>query len=130
MTITPIYAGLVAFLFVFLSFRVIGARRHVKVPLGDGGDRLLLRRLRAHGNLAEYAPMIIVLMALGELQDAPGFLIHVIGLCLLAGRLIHAYGVSSEPETYRLRVAGMVLTITAMMMGALANLRLAAATLA
>lgn len=129
MTITPIYAGLVALLFVFLSFRVIRARRQSKVPLGDGGDRLLLRRLRAQGNLAEYAPMIIVLMALGELQDASGLLIHVIGLCLLGGRCIHAYGVSREPETYALRVTGMALTFTAMIMGALANLRLAATAL-
>jgi len=126
MNITPLYAGLIALLFILLSFRVIGARRQVNIPLGDGGDRLLLRRLRAHGNLAEYAPMIIVLMALGELQGVSGLLLHAIGACLLGGRLIHAYGVSREPETYVLRVTGMVLTITAMMMAALANLGLAA----
>ncbi|MEM7043647.1 MAG: MAPEG family protein [Pseudomonadota bacterium] len=124
MTITPVYAGIVALLFVLLSFRVIGARRHVKVPLGDGGDRLLLRRLRVHGNFAEYAPMAIVLMALGELQGISVLVLHAIGLCLLGGRLVHAYGVSQEPENYRLRVTGMALTFSALIMGALANLGL------
>jgi len=122
MTITPVYAALVAFLFVLLSLRVIGARRQAKVALGDGGDRLLLRRLRAHGNFAEYAPMVIVLMALGEWQGAPVLTLHIIGFCLLGGRLVHAYGVSQEPENYRLRVTGMALTFAALITGAMVNL--------
>ncbi len=121
-TVTPIYASLVALLFVLLSLRVIVARRQSSVPLGDGGDPILLRRLRAHGNFAEYAPLVIVLMALAELQGGASITLHAIGLLLLGGRLIHAFGVSQEPENYRLRVAGMALTFTALMIGALANL--------
>lgn len=124
MTITPVYAGLIALLFVLLSVRVIGARRQAKVPLGDGGDQLLLRRLRAHGNFAEYVPMAVILMALAELQGAPAFTLHAVGLLLLGGRLVHAFGVSREPENYRLRVTGMALTFTALIMGAMANLGL------
>ena len=120
--ITPIYASLIALLFVLLSLRVIAARRQSRVPLGDGGDPILLRRLRAHGNFAEYAPLVIVLMALAELQGAAGIALHAIGALLIGGRLVHAFGVSQEPENYRLRVAGMALTFTALIMGALANL--------
>jgi uncharacterized membrane protein YecN with MAPEG domain len=120
--ITPIYASLIALLFVLLSLRVIAARRQSRVPLGDGGDPILLRRLRAHGNFAEYAPLVIVLMALAELQGAAGITLHAIGALLIGGRLVHAFGVSQEPENYRLRVAGMALTFTALIMGALANL--------
>ena len=125
MTVTPVYAGLIALVFVLLSVRVIGARRQVKVPLGDGGDRLLMRRLRAHGNFAEYVPLTIILMALGEMQGASVIALYAIGFCLLGGRLIHAFGVSQEPENYRLRVAGMALTFTALIMGALGNLGIA-----
>jgi uncharacterized membrane protein YecN with MAPEG domain len=121
-TVTPVYAALMALLFVLLSLRVIAARRQSSVPLGDGGDPILLRRLRAHGNFAEYAPLAIVLMVLAELQDAPVVALHIIGLLLLGGRLVHAFGVSREPENYRLRVTGMALTFTALIMGALANL--------
>ncbi len=71
MTITPIYAGLLTLLFVALSVRVIGGRRMAGVGLGDGGNRLLLRKTRAHGNFAEYVPFALILMALAELQPAP-----------------------------------------------------------
>ncbi len=94
MAITPVYAGLIALVFVFLSFRVIGLRRRVGIGLGDGGDLSLMRRQRVHGNFAEYVPLVIVLMALAELQGQSLWKIHLIGICLIGGRLLHAYGVS------------------------------------
>ena len=72
----------------------------------------------------EYAPLVIILMALAELQGQSTWTIHLIGLCLVAGRLLHAYGVSQEPELAKLRVAGMALTFTALIVGALSNLGL------
>ena len=122
MTITPIYAGLATLVFVALSFRVIAQRRASGVTLGDGDDRLLRRRLRVHGNFAEYVPLALLLMALAELQDAAAWLLNLIGLALIAGRLIHAWGVSREPEEIRLRVLGMSLTFAALIAGALTNL--------
>ena len=124
MTITPIYAGLAALFFVLLSFRVIGLRRAVGVSLGDGDDSLLRRRLRVHGNFAEYVPLALVLMTLAELQGVPAWTLHLIGTLLIAGRLLHAYGVSQEPEQIRLRVAAMIMTFMALVTGALTNLGL------
>ncbi|MEM8648068.1 MAG: MAPEG family protein [Pseudomonadota bacterium] len=124
MTVTPIYAALAALLFVYLSIRVIGARRGTKTALGDGGHQTLQRAIRTHGNFAEYVPLALILMALAELQDRSVYAIHFVGLCLLVGRLLHAYGVSQEPELFKLRVAGMILTFTALISGALINLGL------
>ena len=124
MSITPVYAGLISLVFVFLSFRVIELRRKARIGLGDGGNRLLMRRQRVHGNFTEYAPLIIVLMALAELQGQPTWTLHLIGICLFFGRLLHAYGVSQEPELAKLRVAGMALTFTALICGSLSNLGL------
>ena len=125
MTVTASYAALATFIFLFLSFRTIAGRRAVGVALGDGGDRVLLRRQRAHGNFAEYVPLALLLMALAESQSAPAWDLHVMGLALLAGRLVHAYGVSQEPETLKLRVLGMVLTFFSLVTGAVSNLALA-----
>jgi uncharacterized protein len=122
LAVTPIYAGLLALIFMFLSVRVIGMRRQARVALGDGGDRALLRRQRVQGNFAEYVPLVLILMALAEIQGVSAWLLHLIGLTLIAGRLIHAAGVSREPEPLRLRVAGMALTFVALMTGALTNL--------
>ena len=118
MSTTPIYAGLATFLFLFLSVRVIRGRRAAGVALGDGGQRALLRRQRAHGNFAEYVPLALLLMALAELQDAPTWTLQLIGVTLLAGRLLHAFAVTSEPEPIKLRVLGMTLTFVALITGA------------
>ena len=111
--ITALYAGLLALLFVFLSIRVIGARREAGVPIGDGSNPLLLRRMRVHANFAEYVPMALVLMALSESLDTAEPLLHGIGVVLLAGRCVHAYGVSQPNEMIGLRIIGMAATFTA-----------------
>ena len=122
MSVTPLYAGLLALLFVFLSMRVIATRRSADVGLGDAGNSTLIRRQRVHGNFAEYVPLALVLMALMDLQSQPLWIVHVTGLLLLSGRLFHAYGVSQDPETIRLRVMGMTLTLMSLVTGALVNL--------
>lgn len=71
MTVSALYASTLALLFVALCARTIMARRRARVALGDGGDRILQRRLRAHGNFAEYVPIGLILMALAEFQGAP-----------------------------------------------------------
>mgnify|MGYP001049307170 CR=1 FL=1 len=124
---TPIYAALFALFFIFLSLRVAAMRRSARVSLGDGGNAELTRRMRVHGNFIEYVPLTLILMALAELQGQPAWTIHLIGLSLALGRLAHAYGVSQQPQILKLRVLGMVLTITALTAGALANLAAALA---
>lgn len=121
MTVTPLYAALLTFLYLFLSFRVIRGRWIAKVAIGDGGDRMLERRIRVHANFAEYVPLALMLMLLAELQDAPSSWLHAIGGMLLAGRMIHAFGVSRSPETLPFRSSGMALTFTALASGAVLN---------
>ena len=45
-----------------------------------------------------------------------------LGLALLVGRLIHAFGVSQENETFRYRTAGMSLTFIAIAAASVMNL--------
>jgi len=122
LAITPVYAALFALSFVFLSMRVIRLRRAARISFGDGGDQELQRRTRVHANFAEYVPLTLILMALAELQDQPGWTIHLIGALLLIGPAAHAYGVSQAPQILKLRVTGMVTTIAAIVVGSLANL--------
>jgi uncharacterized membrane protein YecN with MAPEG domain len=119
MTITALYASFLALLFVFLSIRVIGWRRLVKVEIGHGDDNQLLRRMRVHANFAEYVPFTLLLMAMAESMTAPRPLIHLVGLLLIAGRLMHAYGLSQTPHILRYRVWGMMLTFFALSISAL-----------
>jgi hypothetical protein len=112
MPVTALYAGLLAPLLIVLSLRVISHRRSARVAIGDGGDRVLLRRMRVHANFAEYVPFALLLMALAESLGTWPLVIHLLGLVLLAGRLVHAYGLSQPAERFAFRVTGMTATFS------------------
>jgi hypothetical protein len=110
LTIVPVYAAMLSLLFIFLSARVIRARRQERVALGDGGNETLIRTMGVQSNFAEYVPLTILLMAFVELRGLPAWPIHLLGITLLVGRCLHAYGVSQPRENYNYRVAGMAMT--------------------
>ena len=130
MPITALYAGLLALLFLVLSFRTIAVRRSDKVEIGDGGNKRLLRRIRVHANFAEYVPIALVLMGLAESMRLPSPWLHAIGALLLVGRVMHAWGLSQEPHNLSARAYGMMATLTSIIAGIIACLTLSAYALA
>ncbi|MES0824681.1 MAPEG family protein [Ruegeria sp. SCP11] len=125
LTTTPIYAALLAILYVALSFKVIGQRRTDKISYGDGGNQNMLKVMRTHSNFVEYTPFALLLIIIVELQGAGGLLLNLLGLTLLGGRLLHAYGFGRSPQIVILRQIGMLLTFTAILVAAVAILVLA-----
>jgi uncharacterized membrane protein YecN with MAPEG domain len=109
-SILPFYAALLGLLYVYLSLATVSRRKKVLVALGDGGDKLLQKKVRAHGNFQEYVPIALILIALFEYLGAFDWLIHLLAMALLIGRLLHAFGVSMEHEKLIYRVSGMGLT--------------------
>jgi uncharacterized membrane protein YecN with MAPEG domain len=71
--------------------------------------------MRVHSNFAEYAPFTLFLIYLVEIQGGASLFVHALGLCLLIGRTIHAYGVSQIKEKFLYRVTGMTMTFVAML---------------
>lgn len=112
MLVTPLYAAVFGFVFVALSVRTIRLRRRLQVAIGDGEQPLLARAARAHANFAEYVPLSLLLLYFLETQTGAGAWLHVLCSTLLVGRIIHAFGISQEKESYRYRVLGMALTFT------------------
>lgn len=108
----PLYAALLALLYIYLSVRTIGLRRKLQVVLGPGDNPEMLRAMRVHANFAEYVPLALILIYLVEAQGTAAWLVHALGAALLLGRCLHAYGVSQVQETFAFRVSGMVLTFT------------------
>ncbi len=125
LTITPIYAALIAFLYVALCLNVIRCRRREKISVGDHDNKAMIKAMRTQANCAEYAPFGLLLIAMVELQGAGGWLVNLLGLMLLAGRLLHAYGFGRTPQTIILRQIGMGLTFLAILIAALTGLVLA-----
>lgn len=117
-SIVPVYAALLALLFVALSIRVIKTRRRERVAIGDGDNPRLRRAIGVHNNFAQYVPLALLLLAFVELAAAPILLVHILCLMLLVGRCIHAYGVSQESENFRFRTLGMRLTFATIALAA------------
>ena len=93
MHITLIYGGLLGLLFLLLSFWVVKRRAQFKVMIGEGEAPEMLSAIRAHGNFAEYVPLTLLLMALCELAGVGALWLHLGGVLLLAGRILHAIGI-------------------------------------
>ena len=121
--VTGFFAGILAFMFIGLSFMVVKQRRFVKTSLGHGGDDELHRRIRAQGNFAEYVPFAIILLAFGEGKGVPAWIIVLLGMGLIAGRVAHAYSLlvaeAENPENSQLRTVGMIMTFAVLGLGAL-----------
>jgi uncharacterized membrane protein YecN with MAPEG domain len=107
--IAGFYAGLLALWFLALSARVVQRRGH-GVSLGDGGDTELLRRIRGHGNFAEYVPLILLMMAAQEAQGQSHALLHGLGATLVVARLLHGYALSFSESFKFGRFWGTLLT--------------------
>jgi uncharacterized membrane protein YecN with MAPEG domain len=110
MRITGLYAAIAALIVVILAVRVSLRRRKVKVGIGSGGDAVLAQRIRVHANAAEYVPLALLLLLILELNQTAPLVLHVFGCMLIAGRLMHAYGLSSSAGLTPGRAAGIALT--------------------
>ncbi len=122
LTVTPLFAGLLALLYFFLSFTVIRGRGRHKVSLGDGGIPQFQRIVRGHANFTETVPLALILMLMAEMTGNSAALLYGIGGLLLAGRLVHAWCFLFTSKNMAARVAGMALTFFAIGIGAGANL--------
>ena len=117
--ITPFYAALLTIFYIGLSLYVVHGRMKYKISLYDGGDRDMARRIRAHANFAEYVPLALLLLFFVEYAGGAAWILHALGLSLFVGRLVHALAFGQLVKIPFGRQAGMVLTLTPMIVAAL-----------
>lgn len=129
LTITALYAGLAGLLLLMLAANVVRLRRARRIGIGDGGDPQLTRAIRAHANAIENVPVVLLLMALAEAGGQPGWLLHGLGLALVLGRVLHAWGLTGSAGLSLGRFVGMLLTWASLAGGALAALQVGLAAL-
>ncbi|AFY56907.1 putative MAPEG superfamily protein related to glutathione S-transferase [Rivularia sp. PCC 7116] len=87
-------ASILALLQVFLAGLVGFARFKHKVGIGDGGNEVLARKIRVHGNLIENAPIFLILLALLELSGIDKTTVAILGGVFILARISHAYALS------------------------------------
>ena len=110
--ITPFYAALLSLLYVGLSINVIKNRLRFQQSLGVGREHKLERAVRAHGNFAEYVPLVLIMMAFLEINKETNFWLHFFGIAMIVGRLAHVIGISIEKAPNNYRLIGMMATFT------------------
>lgn len=122
---TAFFAALFALIYVGLAGWVVAGRVQADVLHGDGGDDALERRIRCHGNFAEYVPFALLLMAFFEADYGSTLLVRVLLTILLVARLAHPVGMfapKNSPQQFGFRGGGIVATFGVIVVTAIAIL--------
>jgi uncharacterized membrane protein YecN with MAPEG domain len=85
-------AAAAALINIWISMRVGRMRHAAKISVGDGGNEMLIRRMRAHANFVENTPLVLILLAAIELSNKGGTWLAVVGAVYMLGRVCHALG--------------------------------------
>ncbi len=85
-------AGIAALINLWLAMRCGQARTKEKILVGDGGNEALIRRMRAHSNFTEFAPLFLIVLGLIELATGTGIILWVVMALFMIGRVCHGFG--------------------------------------
>ena len=108
---TLLFAAIFGILHVFFTLRVGGYRFRSGISLGDGGDKELLNRIRAHGNFTENVPIALLLLLLVDLNGASDNTIMILGSILLVSRILHYVMIVSRRLPIVFRPLSMIGTL-------------------
>ena len=112
LVIAPLTAAALAILYVQLALGVIKIRVGSKISRGTGDIEALDIAVRSHGNLTEWAPIGLLLIVILEFNSAPFWITAPPAIALVAGRMLHPKGMSSNSdESLKQRRLSMQLTI-------------------
>ena len=108
--VTALYAAVLAILVTAFAINVTATRMKLRISLGDGGNSLMSRAMRIHGNAIEYIPVALLLMIAYELNGGSRVVLHIAGIALVASRSLHAFALWRSDEPTLSRGAGQMLT--------------------
>lgn len=100
-------AAACALINLWLAIRVGQMRNAHKVSVGDGGNMAVIARMRAHANFTEYAPIVLILLALLELARGTSLHAWGYGCAFVVARVCHGLGMDTWKPG---RMIGVALT--------------------
>lgn len=119
---TAFYAALLALLYAGLTTWVVAGRLTGDVLHGDGNDDALLKRIRSHGNFAEYVPLTLLLIAFLEAEGTGQGIIHSLLAVLLVARVLHPIGMiapKNSVQQFACRGGGIIATLLVLVIAAI-----------
>lgn len=81
---------------VWLAIRCGKVRQTEKIPVGDGGSDMMIRRMRAQANFGEQVPLTVILVGLVEMAGKGGQWLAPAAALFIAGRIAHAIGMDGK----------------------------------
>ena len=121
--ITAFFSSILALMFYKLSINVIRLRRKYKVSLGSSKKHKDLEQaIRAHGNLSEFLPIGLILLACLEINHLPKIVVFMCGLFFLIGRYLHAISFLKDEINATHRLLGMKITFWSIIVMAILNI--------
>jgi len=117
--VTALAAAICALMLIFMKFKVIGQRVKTETLFGAGDDQEMKMVRGAHANLAENAPIALILIALLEMTQAHHWTLTGLAALFLIARVLHIYGMYQHHSAGVLKirqaaVIGTTISIVAM----------------
>ncbi|MEE9434610.1 MAG: MAPEG family protein [Sphingorhabdus sp.] len=108
--VTALTAAICALLLIILMFKTIGERLRTETNFGTVDDERFAMVRGAHGNLAENAPLAIIMLGVLELANAHHMALTGLAALFLVSRVLHAFGMFQHQagKTTRFRQAGVL----------------------
>lgn len=109
--VTAAAGAFLAVLQMLLLVHTARGRGKFRAGLGDGGSDALLKRIRMHGNLAENAPLFLILLGLAEISGQWSAWLPWLALAFCVARVAHAIGLSISAGISVFRFVGVMGTV-------------------
>ena len=93
---TMCFAAAAAVVNFWLGMRCGKVRAAEKISFGDGGNELMIRRMRAQSNFVEQTPLTVILVGLIEMAGKGGQWLAPAVAVFIIGRICHGIGMDGN----------------------------------
>ena len=120
LTITLTMAAAAALINLWLMWRCGSTRMSQKIIHGDGGNPMMIKRMRAHSNYIESTPIVLVLIAALEISRGSETWLWIAGYAYLLVRISHAFGMDKDGPNKARMIGALGTMLTLLGLGAMA----------
>ncbi len=99
--VTSIFVAIATITLACLGLLVATTRLRMRIRFGDNGEKVLMKRIRTHGNFVEYVPLALIALAIVEYNGAAKWIVWTLGGVLVVSRASHAAGILTGVIPFR-----------------------------
>ncbi|MBX9885374.1 MAG: MAPEG family protein [Novosphingobium sp.] len=97
--VTAFVTAVSAIMLLITAIDTVRQRMRLGAAFGDKGDAKLISAGRAHANLAEHAPVVILMLGVLELAHAAPLGLKAVAALFLVARILHVIGLYAPVDT-------------------------------